>query len=71
MAKHAYLIMAYNNWHQLGMLLHLLDYEENDIYLHIDKKSHNVPYRVLRESCKKSNLTIFSLVKVFWGGTRK
>lgn len=37
--RFAYLIMAHDSMEQLKILLHLLDHEENDIYLHIDKKS--------------------------------
>lgn len=37
--KHAYCIMAYNNWDQLQRLLSVLDDKRNDIFLHIDKKT--------------------------------
>ena len=37
--RHAYLIMAHNNWYTLEKLLLLLDAPWNDIYLHIDKKA--------------------------------
>lgn len=37
--RFAYLIMVHDSMEQLKILLHLLDHEENDIYLHIDKKS--------------------------------
>lgn len=36
--KHAYLIMAHNNFYILEKLLRLLDDSRNDIYVHIDKK---------------------------------
>ena len=36
--KHAYLIMAHDKFEQLAMLLQCLDYPDNDIYIHIDKK---------------------------------
>ncbi len=39
MEKHAFIIMAHNNFRILNVLLELLDYTKNDIYLHIDKKS--------------------------------
>lgn len=39
MDKHAYCIMAHNNWAQLQMLIDCLDDKRNDIFLHIDKKS--------------------------------
>lgn len=37
--KHAFLIMAHNNIEILNTLLHLLDDVENDIFIHIDKKT--------------------------------
>ena len=37
--KHAFLIMAHNNFEILNALIKVLDDENNDIYIHIDKKS--------------------------------
>mgnify|MGYP003242190134 CR=1 FL=1 len=37
--RHAFLIIAHNNWWQLKQLIQLLDAENHDIYIHIDKKS--------------------------------
>lgn len=37
--RHAYLIMAHNNWSILSKLLSLLDDDRNDLFLHIDAKS--------------------------------
>ena len=53
--KHAYLIIAHNNWKQLSLLLSVLDDERNDIYIHIDKKSKNVPIDSLRKSVRNQN----------------
>ena len=39
--KHAYLIIAHNNWKQLSLLLSVLDDERNDIYIHIDNTVHD------------------------------
>lgn len=36
--KHAYCILAHNNWEQLQLLLNCIDDDRNDIYLHIDVK---------------------------------
>lgn len=44
MKKHAYLIMAHNNWKILEKLLILLDDKRNDIYLHIDLKSDFIDF---------------------------
>lgn len=41
--RHAYLIMAHNEWSLLNVLLSLLDDDRNDIYLHIDKKVKQMP----------------------------
>ena len=41
--RHAYLIMAHNEWELLNTLLSLIDDERNDIFLHIDKKVKNMP----------------------------
>lgn len=41
--RHAYLIMAHNEWELLNTLLSLIDDERNDIFLHIDKKVKHLP----------------------------
>ena len=41
--RHAYLIMAHNEWQLLNTLLSLIDDERNDIFLHIDKKVKEMP----------------------------
>jgi len=62
--KHAYLIMAHNEFEHLQRLIDALDDERNDIYVHIDKKIRRVP--CLKTS--KSQLTILSKrVNVRWG----
>ena len=38
MGKHAFLIMAHNQFDLLEMLIKLLDDAENDFYIHIDAK---------------------------------
>lgn len=42
--KHAYLIIAHDNWKILEKLLILLDDKRNDIYLHIDRKSNLINF---------------------------
>ena len=46
--RHAYLIMAHNEWELLNTLLSLIDDPRNDIFLHIDKKVKTMP--VLKRS---------------------
>ena len=41
MNKHAYLIIAHNNFYILEKLILLIDDIRNDIYLHIDSKVKN------------------------------
>ena len=41
--RHAYLIMAHNEWELLNTLLSLIDDPRNDIFLHIDKKVKTLP----------------------------
>lgn len=38
MNKHAYLIIAHHEFELLEMIIKLLDFEQNDIYIHIDKR---------------------------------
>ncbi len=64
MKKHAYLILAHTNHHQLQQLINILDDEKNDIFMHIDKKSQLSPtlFKVT-----KSNLFFVPSVDVHWG----
>ena len=58
MKKHAYLIMAHNEFEILKILLHLLDDERNDIYLHIDSKAGIISEAEFLQCVKMSNLII-------------
>lgn len=73
MKKHAYLIIAHNNWEQLKKLILLLDDCRNDIFLHIDKKCGEITEIInsLTTLCKSSNINIFQEFSVNWGGTLK
>lgn len=64
--KHAYLIIAHNNFGQLQQLIDLLDDERNDIYLHIDKKAKDFQMENLRAI--HSRVSIVNRVSVTWGG---
>lgn len=61
--KHAYLILAHNNFNQLQILINLLDDERNDLYVHIDKKVKLKPIL----TTNKSKLTILQKIDVRWG----
>jgi hypothetical protein len=65
--KHAYCIVAFNNWPLLEKLITLLDDERNDIYIHIDKNvkidsiDHFITY------AKHSNVFILNRLSGSWG----
>ena len=66
MEKHAFLIIAHTDWSLLKTLVSLLDYELNDIYIHIDAK---VPAKAIPDIiCSKSNLYMLEhRISVAWG----
>ena len=65
--KHAYLIMAYNEFHMLHKLLTELDDERNDIFVHIDKKTKNVDLNEITSWVKTSKLVFIKRMNVYWG----
>ena len=67
MEKHAYLIMAHNNFYTLEKLLSLLDDPGNDIFLHIDKKAKQADLQNLRDICTKSGVYFTRRLDVKWG----
>lgn len=64
--RHAYLIMAYNNWRQLGMLLELLDDPRNDIFIHIDNRAGDFPQEELASAVKDSAVVFIPRKNVYW-----
>lgn len=65
--KHAYLIMAHNNIYILEKLIQLLDYEKNDIYIHIDKKVQKFDFKKIKKLVCKSNIFFTERIDVRWG----
>ncbi len=62
--KHAYLILAHNQFEVLELLVQKLDDERNDIYLHYDKKVKDLP----RLKTKKAKLIVLKdRVDIRWG----
>lgn len=68
--KHAFLIIAHNNWPLLCRLLKKLDHVDHDIYLHIDEKAKiDENDRLdIENSCKSSALHYIHSQKIYWGG---
>lgn len=70
MNKHAYLIMAHNNYEQLSFLVSVLDDFRNDIFIHIDKRaffSENDKNKII-QNCKKSKIYFTERIATYWGG---
>ncbi len=69
MDRHAYLILAHRNWNQLSILISLLDYKDNDIYIHIDKNSFfgEKERKQIKDSCKESQVVFVERRSVGWG----
>ena len=67
MGKHAYLIIAHNNFYILKKLIALIDDERNDIYIHVDKKTKNFKKDDFINICKKSQINFIKRISVYWG----
>lgn len=68
MKKHAYLIMAHNNFEQLAIELDLIDDPRNDIFIHIDKKAKDVNKENIIKNVKHSEVYFISSTDVQWAG---
>lgn len=72
MNKHAYLIIAHHNFEQLKYLINLLEYECNDIFIHIDKRVSDECVKDLemfiQNEIKESFVKMIERIKVYWGG---
>lgn len=66
--RHAFLIIAHNNWWQLKQLIQLLDAENHDIYVHIDKKSKSFSEKDFSNLTSEAKVYFFQEYEVFWGG---
>lgn len=65
--KHAYLIMAHNNFEQLKLLIEALDNKRVDIYIHIDVRANFTNFDSLKSHKKNSNIYVFSTRAIYWG----
>ena len=66
--RHAFLIIAHNNWWQLRTLIRLLDEKDHDLYIHIDKKSRDFVRSDFEGIAEQSRLCFYQEYKVYWGG---
>ena len=67
MKKHAYLIMAHNEFHMLKKLITELDDDRNDIFIHIDKKTRFVDEDEIASWAKKSKVVFIPRRRIYWG----
>ncbi len=68
MKKHAFLIMAHNQFDLLEMLIKLLDDPRNDIYLHIDQKAEDFDFQKFSNLAQYSPVYFTERNNVTWGG---
>lgn len=66
MKKQAYLIIAHKQLELLHKLIESLDYEYNDVFVHIDKKT-TVNFEDLNDCTTKSKVYFFQEYDVKWG----
>lgn len=66
--KFAYMIMAHNEPYVLDKLIRMLDYPDNDIYIHVDAKSNLIDKSKLHTH--SAGLMILTSRKLTWGGNK-
>ncbi|MCR5753328.1 MAG: beta-1,6-N-acetylglucosaminyltransferase [Acetatifactor sp.] len=64
---HAYLIIAHNQFALLNKLLLALDYPENDIYIHIDRKADAPDFETITAGMRFSRVVFVRRRNVVWG----
>lgn len=67
MIKHAFLIIAHNQFDLLKILIKMLDDERNDIYIHIDSKVTDFSFREYQKIPKKSKMFFTDRISITWG----
>lgn len=67
-SRHAYLIIAHNNFEMLRMLIQSLDDPRNDLYVHVDAKCKDYDSRFLEGLVTKATLIQVDRIPVYWGG---
>lgn len=65
--KHAYLIMAHNDFYILDKLIHSIDNTNNDIFIHIDKKVYNFDKQKFLSITSYSKVFFVDNFNVYWG----
>lgn len=68
MKKHAFLIIAHKDDIVFRTLIKLLDVEENDIYIHMDKKNKSYNPKSIESIVQYSDVYHIGRTKISWGG---
>lgn len=68
--RHAYMILAHNSWQQLYKLISLLDSENADFYIHIDKRAKDFDAAYFKGVCRHSTVRFYSKYENYWGSYR-
>lgn len=67
--KSAFLIVAHGNFDMLKLLIRALDYKNNDLFIHIDRKCGKVDYSEFERITKYSKVECLrNRISVSWGG---
>ena len=66
--KHAYLILARNEFDLLKLIIKSLDDNRNDIYVHIDAKTKDFNPKDFENITDYSDLIFTDRMKVYWAG---
>lgn len=68
--KHAYLILAHNQFELLKMLCRLLDHPNHDIYIHVDRKATDFSLEQFAATTQYSPIYFVERSSISWGGTQ-
>ena len=67
--KHAYMIICHDNFEHLLKLIKALDDIRNDIYIHVDRKTRNMPFEQINNAAQKAKIFWMKRYSVNWGGS--
>lgn len=69
--KQAYMVMAHQDDLTFRTLISMLDNENNDIFIHMDKKNKTYKMEEIEIMVKKSSVYHTPRTNVSWGGTAR
>ncbi|MCH5315866.1 MAG: glycosyl transferase [Eubacterium sp.] len=67
MSKHAYMIIAHNQFELLKILIKMLDDARNDIFIHIDAKVNDFDFTEFQNLTHHSKLVFTDRISITWG----